>query len=70
MTVSNHVYSAIETTLTKTAALYRQIAMIPKTFLVSTGRKSWDHEDILNREPVRGLAVAMTTNKAFLGSKR
>ena len=69
MTVTENVYSAIENTLTKTPAIYRYTEIIPKTFLVSTGSKSWNHEDIFNREPIRRFALAMTTNKAFLGSK-
>ena len=69
MTVSENVYSAIESTLTKTPAIYRYTEIIPKTFPVSTGSKSWNHEDIFNREPIRRFALAMTTNKAFLGSK-
>ena len=40
MTVSDNVYSAIETTLTKTPALYRYTEIIPKTFLLSTGVQS------------------------------
>ena len=69
MTVSENVYSAIGSTLTKTPAIYRYTEIIPKTFLVSTGSKSWNNEDIFNREPTRRFALAMTTNKAFLGSK-
>ena len=34
-----------------------------------TGCKSWDHEVIFNREPVQMFAVAMTTNRHFLGTK-
>ena len=67
MTVSENVYSAIESTLT--IAIYRYTEIIPETFLFSTGSKSWNHEDIFNREPIRRFALAMTTNKAFLGSK-
>ena len=69
MTVSENVYSAIESTLTKTPAIYRYTEIIPKTFLVSTVSKSWNHEDIFNREPIRRFALAMTRNKAFLGSR-
>ena len=69
MTVSENVYSAIESTLTKTPVIYRNTEIMPKTFLVSTGSKSWNHEDIFNCEPIRRFSLAMTTNKAFLGSK-
>ena len=43
--------------------------MIPELFLVSTGSKSWNHEDIFFRELFRSYASAITTNKAYLGSK-
>lgn len=69
MTVTDHVYSAIETTLSKTPALYRYTEILPKTFLISSRVKSWDQEDIFNREPIRRFAIAMNTNAAFLGSK-
>lgn len=70
MTVTEDVYSAIETTLTKTPAIYRFTEVIPKTFLISRDVRSWDHEDIFNREPIRRFAFAMITNQAFLGAKR
>ena len=69
MTVSDNVYSAIETTVTKTPALYRYTEIIPKTFLISTGVQSWSHEDVFTREPIRRFAIAMATNEAFLGAK-
>ena len=70
MTVSENVYSAIESTLAKASAMYRYTEIIPKTFNVSKGLKSWNHEDIFNREPIRRFALAMTTNSSFLGAKR
>ena len=69
MTVSDEVYSAIVTTLTKTMALYRY-QIIPKTFLIFTGVQSWSHEDVFTREPIRRFAIAMATNEALLGAKR
>ena len=69
MTGSENVYSAIESTLTKTPAIYRYTKIKPKTLLDSTGSKLWNHEDIFNRKYIRRFALAMTTNKAFLGSK-
>lgn len=70
MTVSENVYSAIESTLAKASAMYRYTEIIPKTFNVSRGMKSWNHEDIFNREPIRRFALAMTTNSSFLGAKK
>ena len=70
MTVSENVYSEIESTLAKASAMYRYTEIIPKTFIVSKGLKSWNHEDIFNREPIRRFALAMTTNSSFLGAKR
>jgi len=70
MTVTDNVYSAIEKTLTKTPAIYRYIEVIPKTFLISTGSRSWSHEDIFTREPIRRFALAMSPNANFLGAKR
>ena len=66
MTVSD-VYSGIETTLSKTPALYRYTEIIPETYLVSRGVQSWSHEDPFIRE---GSQIAMATKEAFLGSKR
>ena len=70
MTVSENVYSAIESTLAKTPAIYRYTEIIPKTFNVSRGIKSWNQGDIFNHEPIRRFALAMTTNSSFLGAKR
>ena len=69
MTVSDNVYSATETTLTKTPALYRYTEIITKTFLISTFQSS-SHEDVFTREPIRRFATAMATNEAFLGAKQ
>ena len=69
MTVSDNVFTAIETTLTKMPAIYRYTEIIPKTFIMSNNSSSWNQEDIFNREPIRRFAIAMTTNAAFLGSK-
>ena len=69
MTVTENVYTAIETNLTKMPAIYRYTEIIPKTFIISNNSSSWNQEDIFNREPIRRFAIAMTTNQAFLGSK-
>ena len=65
MTVADHVYTAIESTLTKMPALYRYTETIPKTFLVSLNSQSWDQEDVFNREPFRRFVIAMSTNGGF-----
>ena len=41
MTVFEQVFIAIEKTLTKSPALYRYTEVIPKTFLIPTGSRSW-----------------------------
>ena len=69
MTVTEHNFAAIETTLTKSNAFYHYTEIIPKTFLVSIDTRSWNHEDIFNHEPIRRFALVMVTNEAFLGAK-
>ena len=69
MTVSEQVFIAIEKTLTKTPALYRYTEVLPKTFLIPTGSRSWSKEDVFSREPVRQFALALVSNASFLGSK-
>ena len=70
MTVTENVYTAIETTLTKLPAIYRCTEITPTAFLLITGSSSWNHGDIFNREPIFRYALAMNSNQAFLGSKR
>ena len=70
MTVTENVYTGSETILRKMPAIYRYTEIIPKMFLVTNGSRNWDHEDVVNREPIRRFAIAMNTNQAFLGSKR
>ena len=55
MTVTDHVLSAIESTLLKTPANYPYQEEITKTFLATAGQRSWQKEDIFAREPVRQL---------------
>lgn len=69
MTVSDQVFTAIEKTLTKTPALYHYTEVLPKTFLIPSGSRSWIKEDVFSKEPIRRFAVALCTNAAFLGSK-
>ena len=69
MTVSEQVFTAIEKTLTKTAALYRYIEVLPKTFLIPTGSRSWSKEDVFSQEPIRRFALALVGNASFLESK-
>ena len=70
MTVTDHVLSAIESTLLKTPANYPYQEEITKTFLATAGQRSWQQEDIFAREPVRQIIIALNTNNAFLGTNR
>ena len=63
--VGENVYSAFETILSKTPALYRYTDIIPRTFLISTVVQSWCHKDVFTREPNQRFA----TNEAFLRAK-
>ena len=70
MTIADHVLTAIEKTLLKTPAVYRYTEVLPQNFLATTGIRSWSHEDIFSKEPVRRMIVAMATNQAYLGTNR
>ena len=70
MTVTDHVLSAIESTLLKTPANYPYQEEITKTFLATAGQRSWQQEDIFARETVRQIIIALNTNNAFLGTNR
>ena len=70
MTVTDHVLSAIESTLLKTPANYPYQEEITKTFFATAGQRSWQQEDIFAREPVRLIIIALNTNNAFLGTNR
>ena len=64
MTVADDVLTAIEKTLLKTPAVYRYTKVLPRTLLATIGIKSWSHEDIFSKEPVRRMIIAMATNQA------
>ena len=68
MTVSDNVVGAIEKTLLKTPATYRYNEVITKTFLATAGQRSWKHEDIFTKEPIRRLIVALCRSNAFIGT--
>ena len=70
MTVADHVLSAIEKILLKTTAVYRYKEVLPRTFLATTGIRSWGQEDIFSKEPVRRMIIAMSTNQSYLGFNR
>ena len=70
MTVTDHVLSAIESTLLKTPANYPYQEEITKTFLATAGQRSWQHQDFVAPKPVRQFIIALNTNKAFLGTNR
>ena len=69
MTVSENVFTAIATSLTQTNAMYRYTEIIPNSFLMPQTSNSWNQENIFNGEPIRRFAIAMTSNKAFLGGE-
>ena len=46
MTVADHVLTTIEKTLLKTPAMYCYTEVLPRTFLDTTGKRSWSYEDI------------------------
>ena len=70
MTITGHVLSAIEKTLLKTPAVYRYNEVLLQTFLATRGVHSWRQEDVFSKEPVRKMAIAMSSNQAYLGSNR
>ena len=70
MTIADHVLTAIEKTLLKKRAVYRYTKELPRTFLATTGIRSWSHENIFSKKPVRGVVIAMATNQAYHGTNR
>ena len=66
MTVIDHQLSAIEKTLLKTTVVYQNTELLPRFFLVTAGIQSWSQEDILSKEPVLKLIIAMSTNQLYL----
>ena len=70
ITVTDHMRSAIESTLLKTPANYPYQEEITKTFLATAGQRSRQQGDLFAREPVRQFIIALNTNNAFLGTNR
>ena len=70
MTVADHVLTEIEKTLLKTRAVYLYTEVLHRTILATTGIRSWSHEKIFSKEPVRPMMIAMATNQAYLGTNR
>ncbi len=69
LTATDDVVTAIERVLVaKSPARYKYTEIIPKTFVVPRGQRSWKHEDIFQEEPVRRIALAFQRNVAFTGS--
>ena len=67
MTVTDHVLSAMESTLLKILVNYPYQEKFTKTNLPMTGQFSWQHEDIFAPEPVRQLIrVTMNTKRTFV----
>ena len=70
MTIADLVLTAIEKTLLKTPAVYRYTEVLPRTFLTTTGIRSWSHEEIFSKVFARRMIIAMATNQAYLGTNR
>ena len=68
MTIADQVLTAIEKTLLKTPAVYRYTEVLTRTFLATTGIRSWSNTDIFSKEPVRRMRIAMATNQEYLGT--
>ena len=50
--------------------MYRYTEVLPRTFLATTAIRSWSHEVIFSKEPVRRMIIAMATDQAYLGTNR
>ena len=48
--------------------MYRYNEVITKTFFVTAGQRSWKHEEIFTKEPIRRLIVALFMSNAFIGT--
>ena len=68
MTVSDNVIEAIERTLVSTPAMYSYTEVIPRPLIIPGGQNTWRHEDVFAKEPIRRIAIAMNTNRAFAGT--
>ena len=65
MAVSENVYAAIETALTKTYAMYRYTKIIPKSFLMPQNSDSWNQENIFNGEAIRSMPLHWHPSEHF-----
>ena len=70
MKITDNVLGALEKQLMKTPAVYGFTEVLTRTFLATTGVRSWRQEDVFPKEPVRRVIIAMTTNQAYLGTNR
>ena len=70
MTIADHVLTAIEKTLLKTTAVHRYTEVFPRTFLATTGIRSWSKWDIFSKELLRRKIITMAINQAYLGTNR
>ena len=50
--------------------MYCYTEVLPRTFLATTGIRSWSDEDISSKEPVRSMTIAMATIQAYFGTNR
>ena len=44
------------------------VGAIKKTFLATAGQRSWKHEDIFTKEPIRRLIVVLCRSNTFIGT--
>ena len=69
MTKADHVLTAIEKTQLKAPAVYRYTEVLKRTFLATTGMRSWSYEDIFSKESVGRMIIAMATHQACLTNR-
>ena len=68
MTRADHVLTAIEKTTKNTCRVSLDRSIATDFFLATTGIRSWSHENIFWKEPIRRMIIAMATNEAYLGT--
>ena len=54
----------------KAPAIYNYIEVLPRSFLATTGLRSWRQESVYANEPVLRMILAMSYNTAYLGTNR
>ena len=67
MTTPYKVVGAIEKTLLKTPTVYRYYDFITKPLLATTGQQNLKHKDVITKEPITRVIVALCVGTAFIG---